>query len=218
MASRKAHRRTGQSQRDRLNRHHQVGLWRESDSSGEDWLELSLAERAADHLRAWGQRQRDGDSRHLARWRGRGRQAARHQSSVRDSARQGPARPERAAGVGRERVERAAAMTRIGVCLWGVALAAACSSPPPPRPDNREAAYQENNRGVAELERYAYDKAVESFRRAIALDDRVALPYVNLPIALYYASDLEEAGRPAVAPDPKLPASPQVAFVRALLP
>ena len=70
---------------------------------------------------------------------------------------------------------------------WLLALAlgvAACAQDRPERVDNRESAYQENNRGVAELEQYTYDKAAESFRRAIAIDERVALPHVNLAIAL----------------------------------
>jgi Tfp pilus assembly protein PilF len=96
-------------------------------------------------------------------------------------------------------------------------LIAACSTQPPVRPDNREAAYRENNRGVAALEQYAYDKAAESFRRAIAVDDRVALPYLNLAIARYYASSLEEAQRAITVAGTKLPDSPRVAYVRGLI-
>src|SRR5262245_28574993 len=101
--------------------------------------------------------------------------------------------------------------------MAAAAITAACSSPPPQRPDNREAAYRENNRGVAELEQYAYDQAVESFRRAIALDDRVTLPYLNLAIALYYAPNLEVADKAVAAADPKFPNSPRVAYLRGLI-
>ncbi|MGH9386829.1 MAG: FG-GAP-like repeat-containing protein [Vicinamibacterales bacterium] len=108
-------------------------------------------------------------------------------------------------------------MRRLGAWIAGAGLMAACSSPPLPRPDNREAAYRENNRGVAELEQYAYDKAVESFRRAIGLDDRVALPYLNLAIASYYAGALNEAQKAIEGARGKFPNSPNVAFVEGLI-
>ena len=74
-----------------------------------------------------------------------------------------------------------------------------------------------NNRGVAELEQYSYDKAAQSFRRAIAMDEGVALPRVNLAIALYYASQLDEAAAAAAEARRRLPNSPQAIFIDGLI-
>jgi Flp pilus assembly protein TadD len=81
----------------------------------------------------------------------------------------------------------------------------------------REGAYRENNRGVAALERYAYDEAVQAFRRAIVLDPRVDLPHVNLAIALFFASDFDGAGRAAIEAERRQPDSPQASYVRGLV-
>ena len=110
-------------------------------------------------------------------------------------------------------------MKAIGSWLVGVAFALAGCAPAQPAapPDTREPAYQENNRGVAELEQYAYEKAAQSFRRAIALDNRIGLPHVNLAIALYYSSNLEEAAAAAREARDRLPNSPQVIFIQGLI-
>ena len=57
----------------------------------------------------------------------------------------------------------------------------------------------------------------ESFRRAIATNEAVALPRVNLAIALYYASQLEEAAGAAAEARKRLPNSPQAIFIDGLI-
>ena len=57
----------------------------------------------------------------------------------------------------------------------------------------------------------------QSFRRAIAIDDRVALPHVNLAIALYYASQLDEAATAAAEARRRLPDSPHAIFIDGLI-
>lgn len=94
---------------------------------------------------------------------------------------------------------------------------ASCARDDPPANATREAAYRENNLGVARLEQYAYDAAVESFRRAIAVDSRVDLPHVNLAIALYYAADLDAAAIAAADAAQRLPESRQALFVQGLV-
>ena len=94
-------------------------------------------------------------------------------------------------------------MTRIGVlALWRRACRGVQQSARSSLPDNREAAYRENNRGVAELEQYAYDKAVESFRRAIALGrSRRASARQSPDRACTTPSNLEDADRALDAAD-----------------
>jgi tetratricopeptide (TPR) repeat protein len=110
-------------------------------------------------------------------------------------------------------------MKGIGCCLGALAFAVtACTPAQPAAPAAaRESGYQENNRGVAALEQYAYDKAVQSFRRAIALDDQVGLSHVNLAIALYYASQLDEAAAAAAEARKRLPNSPHAIFIQGLI-
>ncbi len=57
MDSREARRKRGQPKRDWIDHHAYARVGRASDSAGKNWIELSLAERAARHVRAWGQRQ-----------------------------------------------------------------------------------------------------------------------------------------------------------------
>ena len=56
-------------------------------------------------------------------------------------------------------------MKSMAACLIGLVFGAAACAPAQPaaRADARESAYQENNRGVAELEQYAYEKAARVF-------------------------------------------------------
>jgi len=58
---------------------------------------------------------------------------------------------------------------------------------------DREGAYRANNVGVAFMEQYLFEPAVERFRKAVALDPQFATARINLGIALYYLPDLPEA-------------------------
>ena len=110
-------------------------------------------------------------------------------------------------------------MTR-AAALWVIGLAltvTACRQEIPESVAAREAAYRENNRGVAALEQYAYEEAAARFRAAIALDDRVDLPHLNLPIALYYVADLDAAAAAAATAVRRVPASPHAFFVQGLI-
>src|SRR5688572_17725872 len=75
--------------------------------------------------------------------------------------------------------------------------------------DALERAYRANNQGVALLERFQYAEAADAFRRALQVDDGVAIARFNLSLALLYAQDLTGATREAAAADRAMPAAPQ---------
>ena len=86
-----------------------------------------------------------------------------------------------------------------------------------PGPDAaREAAYRENNLGVALLEQYNHKEAAEAFARALEADPDFDLAQVNHALALFYIPDLAAAkdggdrgpGQAAGLPAPPLPAGP----------
>lgn len=109
-------------------------------------------------------------------------------------------------------------MTVRGLVLAALTLlAAACGRGGSDEAATREAAYRENNLGVAALEQHAHEEAVAAFRRAITLDPRVDLPHLNLAIALYYASDLEAAATASAEAVRRRPESPHAAFVQGLI-
>ena len=107
---------------------------------------------------------------------------------------------------------------RVRLWLIGTALAGtACGQGEPESFAVREAAYRENNRGVAALEQYAYHEAAARFRAAIALDERIDLPQINLPIALYYVPDLDAAAAAAAEAVRRVPDSPRASFMQGLI-
>src|SRR5687767_15835620 len=59
----------------------------------------------------------------------------------------------------------------------------------------REAAYRANNLGVALLEQFKHREGGEAFRRALALDTKLALARTNLAIALFNVPDRSEERR-----------------------
>src|SRR5213078_2129367 len=63
--------------------------------------------------------------------------------------------------------------------------------------EKREAAYRANNIGVALLEQYKANDAVESFTRALEIKPDLLIARINLSIALYYLPDAEGAKREA---------------------
>ena len=80
----------------------------------------------------------------------------------------------------------------------------------------REAAYRENNLGVALLEQFRFAEAVEAFERAL---EKAPLPLarVNLVLAHLYVPDHEAARREAEAALEAMPDSPQLNYVLALI-
>ena len=83
--------------------------------------------------------------------------------------------------------------------------------------ERREAAYRANNRGVALLEQFAYEGAVQAFQEALALDPQLRLGRLNLPIALFYAGGIDEALREATAARQTYPDAPHPPYLIGLL-
>jgi tetratricopeptide (TPR) repeat protein len=83
--------------------------------------------------------------------------------------------------------------------------------------DNREAAYRANNKGVAFLEQFTHQPAVAAFREALALDASLRLARINLPIALFYAGQLDAARSEALAARDKYPDAPQPFYLLGLM-
>jgi tetratricopeptide (TPR) repeat protein len=88
---------------------------------------------------------------------------------------------------------------------------------PSPVPSRREAAYRENNLGVALLEQFRFSDAAEAFRRALEKDPGLLLARVNLAIAYLYVPDHEAARREAEAALQVMPDSPQLNYILGLI-
>ena len=86
-----------------------------------------------------------------------------------------------------------------------------------PTADQREAAYRANNRGVAMLEQFAYDRAVDAFQQALTADPMLRLARINLPIALFYAGRTEDARTRAEAARMAYPDAPQPVYMLGLI-
>src|SRR5437762_5490517 len=74
--------------------------------------------------------------------------------------------------------------------------------------EKSEAAYRENNLGVALLEQYKAKDAVDSFIRALQIKPDLTIARINLSIALYYLPDAVGAKREAeraLSQDPNRP-------------
>jgi Flp pilus assembly protein TadD len=84
----------------------------------------------------------------------------------------------------------------------------ALSAAPEPAGAGREAAWRENNLGVALLEQFRPADAAEAFRRALAADASLQAARVNLAIALFYVPDVagaKAAAQQALASEPDAP-------------
>ena len=106
------------------------------------------------------------------------------------------------------------------VALATVAIAARQPAAPvaaSARAADPDAAYRENNLGVAELEQYNYEAAVAAFRRALAIDAGNRLARINLAIALLYVPDPVEARKEATIAAERWPDAPQPHYVLGLL-
>ena len=82
---------------------------------------------------------------------------------------------------------------------------------------SREAAYRENNLGVALLEQFRPADAAEAFERALRKDETLQLARVNLAIAYLYVPDHEAARKVAEAALAEMPDSPQLNYVLGLV-
>ena len=81
----------------------------------------------------------------------------------------------------------------------------------------RERAYRESNVGVARLEQFDYREAAAAFRRALAIDPSLSIAHLDLAIALFYDSQLDEAEREARLAADAMPSAPQPSYVRGLI-
>jgi Tfp pilus assembly protein PilF len=101
-------------------------------------------------------------------------------------------------------------------------LALAVPRPPvraaaPAAPAAREAAWRENNLGVALLEQFRFADAVEAFKRALAKDPSLLPARVNLAIAHLYVPDLPAAKQAAEEALKAAPDAPQPNYLLALI-
>jgi tetratricopeptide (TPR) repeat protein len=81
----------------------------------------------------------------------------------------------------------------------------------------REEAYRANNLGVALLEQFKYQEGAEQFRRALALDSRLAAARINLAVALFNIPDLAGAQKEAEAAAAVAPDAPQPHYLLGLI-
>ena len=114
-------------------------------------------------------------------------------------------------------------MTRLLAALALLGALCACRNAPPAPSDQgsaaqrREAAYRTNNRGVALMEQGSYADAARAFRDALMTDPAVRLARINLPIALYYAGQLDEAKTAADDARRNAPDAPQADYTLGLI-
>ncbi len=117
-------------------------------------------------------------------------------------------------------------MSRARSIVATIAVAAAlyaCRNAPPAQTSvssaaqQREAAYRANNRGVALMEQGSYADAVRAFREALRADPRQRLARINLPLALYYAGQLNEARQAVEDARRQLPDAPQPLYTLGLI-
>jgi tetratricopeptide (TPR) repeat protein len=102
----------------------------------------------------------------------------------------------------------------LGPPVGGAGRAAVQDSTPRQK---QEAAYRENNLGVAYLEQYDFESAAESFRRALAQDPGLELARLNLGIALFYAGKVDAAKQDLELARKALPDRPHPDYVLGLI-
>src|SRR5215204_1625232 len=81
----------------------------------------------------------------------------------------------------------------------------------------REEAYRANNLGVALLEQFKHKEGADQFRRALAIDPKLALARINLAIALFNVPDVAGAQKEAAAAAALAPDAPQPAYILGLI-
>src|SRR5256885_12732597 len=83
--------------------------------------------------------------------------------------------------------------------------------------EKSEAAYRENNLGVALLEQYKAREAVDSFTRALQIKPDLTIARINLSIALYYLPHAVGAKREAEKALSQNPNRPQPHYILGLI-
>jgi Flp pilus assembly protein TadD len=104
----------------------------------------------------------------------------------------------------------------LACCGIGGALAAALAADTVPF-EAREAAYRDNNRGVALLEQFRHGDAAAAFRQALARDPSLTLARINLALALFNVPEVGEAEKEARAALTAAPDAPQLHFILGLI-
>jgi tetratricopeptide (TPR) repeat protein len=84
-------------------------------------------------------------------------------------------------------------------------------------PPNREDAYRANNIGVAQLEQFNYKEASEAFRRALAIEPKLAIAQINLAIALFNLQEIEAAQQAAQTASELAPERLQPIYILGLI-
>src|SRR5688572_23247458 len=110
-----------------------------------------------------------------------------------------------------------AAMVAAAAALVSTSLRPEAASQAPAARNAREEAYRANNLGVALLEQFKHKEGADAFRRALALDPKLALARINLAIALFNVPDLVAAQKEAEAAAALSPNAPQPAYILGLI-
>ena len=105
----------------------------------------------------------------------------------------------------------------VSIVIAAVAAWALVRAQPGAPPQALEQAARANNVGVARLEQYDYQNAVDEFRRAVSLSDAFTPAHVNLAIALFYRGQHQEAEREARAVLARVADSPQANYLLGLI-
>jgi Tfp pilus assembly protein PilF len=114
-------------------------------------------------------------------------------------------------------------MLRRAAVLLCVALSAAATSrssaraAAPASGAAREAAWRENNLGVALLEQFRFSDAAEAFKRALGKDPSLLPARINLAIAHLYVPDIPAAKQAAEEALEAAPEAPQPNYILALI-
>jgi tetratricopeptide (TPR) repeat protein len=101
--------------------------------------------------------------------------------------------------------------------LGHAAGAARPSAAPKAEVSPREAAWRENNLGVAALEQFRFSEAAEAFKRALGQDPSLLTARINLAIAYLYVPDMAAARQAAQEALAAAPDAPQPNYLLALI-
>ncbi len=101
--------------------------------------------------------------------------------------------------------------------LPSIALSLAAAAPTGSVPPGREAAWRENNLGVALLEQFRFTDGAKAFERALEKDPTLLAARVNLAIAHLYVPDIPAAKQAAEEALRHAPDAPQPNYVLALI-
>lgn len=96
-------------------------------------------------------------------------------------------------------------------------IAAWSQAPTRPASLERERAWRANNLGVAQLEQYNYDAAIQSFQDALQTAPDLHVARLNRAIALLYGGRTPEAAADARVAAERLPGSPSAHYVLGLV-